>query len=75
MYFKCSEVLLIYDHSVLIAGEMTSEIWFLDRALGWHYLAATFTDYFRLMIMHLGLPHWQYAFTDFGVPPQSKVCA
>ncbi|XP_025077169.1 tubulin polyglutamylase complex subunit 2-like isoform X1 [Pomacea canaliculata] len=70
------KVCMVYRDSkpttVLIAGEMTSEIWFLDRALGWHYLAATFTDYFRLMIMHLGLPHWQYAFTDFGVPPQSK---
>ncbi|KAK7484590.1 hypothetical protein BaRGS_00024222 [Batillaria attramentaria] len=54
------------------SSEMTSEVWFLDRALCWHYLAATFTDYFRLMFMHLGLPHWQYAFTDIGIPPQAK---
>ena len=58
---------------VLLLGELTSEVWFLDRAMGWHYLADSFTDYFRLMVMHLGLPHWQYAFTDIGIPPQAKV--
>ena len=56
-----------------VSGELTSEVWFLDRAMGWHYLADSFTDYFRLMVMHLGLPHWQYAFTDIGIPPQAKV--
>ena len=37
----------------------------------WFFIANTFTDYFRLMIMHLGLPHWQYAFTQVGLDPQS----
>jgi hypothetical protein len=36
-------------------------------------MASTFTDYFRLMVMHLGLPHWQYAFTDVGLDPVSQV--
>nr|XP_002740692.2 PREDICTED: tubulin polyglutamylase complex subunit 2-like [Saccoglossus kowalevskii] len=48
------------------------EIWFLDRSLRWHYLADTFTQYFRLMLMHLGLPQWQYTFTDIGLSPQAK---
>lgn len=52
-----------------------SEIWFLDRSLGWHFLTATFTSYYRLMITHLGLPEWQYAFTPYGPSPQSKVAA
>ena len=39
------------------------QIWFQDNSCGWFFIANTFTDYFRLMIMHLGLPHWQYAFT------------
>ncbi|XP_070175307.1 tubulin polyglutamylase complex subunit 2-like isoform X2 [Littorina saxatilis] len=60
------------DTDFTCSGELTSEIWFLDRGMNWHYLASSFTDYFRLMIMHLGLPHWQYAFTDMGVPPQAK---
>ncbi|XP_041362892.1 tubulin polyglutamylase complex subunit 2-like [Gigantopelta aegis] len=48
------------------------EIWFLDRALRWHFLTHSFLAYYRLMIMHLGLPFWQYSFTDIGLSPQSK---
>ncbi|KAL8625444.1 hypothetical protein ACOMHN_018589 [Nucella lapillus] len=66
-------VCLVYREAKENSGELKSEVWFLDRALGWHYLADTFRDYFRLMVMHLGLPYWQYAFTDIGVPPQAKV--
>ncbi|XP_076465707.1 tubulin polyglutamylase complex subunit 2-like isoform X2 [Babylonia areolata] len=65
-------VCLVYREPKEGSGEMKSEVWFLDRALGWHYLTATFTDYFRLMVMHLGLPYWQYTFTDIGLPPQAK---
>ncbi|KAF6089650.1 tubulin polyglutamylase complex subunit 2 [Phyllostomus discolor] len=32
----------------------------------------TFTAYYRLLITHLGLPQWQYAFTNYGVSPQAK---
>uniref|UniRef100_A0A8C5X3G6 Tubulin polyglutamylase complex subunit 2 n=1 Tax=Malurus cyaneus samueli TaxID=2593467 RepID=A0A8C5X3G6_9PASS len=49
-----------------------TEIWFLDRALYWHFLTKTFTAYYRLLITHLGLPQWQYAFTSYGVSPQAK---
>ena len=49
------------------------EIWFLDRGLRWHYIADSFMAYYRLMIMHLGLPQWQYAFTDIGLSQQAKV--
>jgi hypothetical protein len=34
-------------------------------------VANCFTDYFRLMIMHLGIPGWQYAFTKVGLDPQT----
>lgn len=34
------------------------QIWFQDLSCSWFFIANTFTDYFRLMIMHLGLPHW-----------------
>lgn len=37
----------------------------------WFFIANTFTDYFRLMIMHLGLPNWHYAFTEVGLDPQT----
>ncbi|KAJ7999703.1 hypothetical protein DPEC_G00197160 [Dallia pectoralis] len=48
------------------------EVWFLDRSLFWHFLTPTFTAYYRLMITHLGLPEWQYAFTPYGPSPQAK---
>lgn len=47
------------------------QIWFQDLSCSWFFIANTFTDYFRLMIMHLGLPHWQYAFTQVGLDPQA----
>lgn len=49
------------------------EVWFLDRSLFWHYLTPSFTAYYRLMITHLGLPEWQYNFTQYGPSPQAKV--
>jgi hypothetical protein len=45
------------------------QIWFRDLAGSWFYVAENFTDYFRIMVMHLGLPGWQYAFTDVGLDP------
>ena len=41
----------------------------MDRSLHFHRLASTFTDYYRLLLLHCGLPYWQYKYTDFGVPP------
>eukprot|EP01063_Lacrimia_lanifica_P012606 TRINITY_DN19261_c0_g1_i1.p1 TRINITY_DN19261_c0_g1~~TRINITY_DN19261_c0_g1_i1.p1 ORF type:complete len:254 (+),score=71.90 TRINITY_DN19261_c0_g1_i1:64-762(+) len=43
-------------------------VWFQSLTCTWHYIAKTFTDYFRLLIMHLGLPGWCYVFTDAGLP-------
>ncbi len=45
----------------------------LFRAYDWHFLAPTFTHYFRMMLVHLGLPEWQAIFTPFGPTPWSKV--
>lgn len=47
------------------------QVWFQDLSCSWFFIANTFTDYFRLMIMHVGLPHWQYAFTQVGLDPQT----
>eukprot|EP00696_Hemimastix_kukwesjijk_P006721 gnl/Hemi2/18528_TR6126_c0_g1_i1.p1 gnl/Hemi2/18528_TR6126_c0_g1~~gnl/Hemi2/18528_TR6126_c0_g1_i1.p1 ORF type:complete len:331 (-),score=46.10 gnl/Hemi2/18528_TR6126_c0_g1_i1:105-1097(-) len=48
------------------------EVWFQDLSCQWHFIAKTVVDYFRLMFMHLGLPRWQYAFTDVGLDPICK---
>ncbi|XP_062516768.1 tubulin polyglutamylase complex subunit 2-like [Corticium candelabrum] len=47
-------------------------IWFLDRSLQWHWLADTFTSYYRLMLVHLGLPEWQCVFTTTGLSSEAQ---
>jgi hypothetical protein len=32
------------------------QIWFQDLSCSWFFIANSFTDYFRLMIVHLGIP-------------------
>ncbi|XP_044148555.1 tubulin polyglutamylase complex subunit 2 [Bufo gargarizans] len=56
------------------SGETSPDptIWFLDRALYWHFLTDTFTAYYRILLCHLGLPQWQYSFTSYGLSPQAK---
>lgn len=44
-------------------------VWFQDFSCVWFFVADTFADYFRLMLVHLGLPHWQHVFTDVGLDP------
>lgn len=53
------------------ANHSKPQIWFQDLSCNWFFIANTFTDYFRLMIMHLGIPNWQYAFTKAGLDPQT----
>ncbi|XP_047553391.1 tubulin polyglutamylase complex subunit 2 isoform X3 [Lutra lutra] len=65
------KVCLVYKRGKPALAQDT-EIWFLDRALYWHFLTDTFTAYYRLLITHLGLPQWQYAFTSYGISPQVK---
>lgn len=50
-----------------------ADVWFLDRSLRWHLLAESFLFYYRMMLVHLGLPQWQYAFTDIGLSYSAKV--
>lgn len=66
------KVCLVYRESKTGGTDPKIEIWFLDRGLRWHYITDSFMAYYRLMIMHLGLPQWQYAFTDIGLSQQAK---
>uniref|UniRef100_A0A8C9PR43 Tubulin polyglutamylase complex subunit 2 n=1 Tax=Spermophilus dauricus TaxID=99837 RepID=A0A8C9PR43_SPEDA len=66
------ELVNLLPLSTILASAQDTEIWFLDRALYWHFLTDTFTAYYRLLITHLGLPQWQYAFTRYGISPQAK---
>jgi hypothetical protein len=62
-----------YNNIFLGGSYPKIEVWFLDRSLRWHYLAESFMAYFRLMLMHLGLPQWQYGITDIGLSQQAQV--
>mmetsp|Transcript_13103 Transcript_13103/g.19117 ORF Transcript_13103/g.19117 Transcript_13103/m.19117 type:complete len:284 (+) Transcript_13103:1913-2764(+) len=48
------------------------KVYFQDLSGHWFFIANSFTDYFRLMVMHLGLPHWHYAFTEVGLDTTSQ---
>jgi tubulin polyglutamylase complex subunit 2 len=45
------------------------EVWLQDNSLRWHFICSTFSQYCRLMIMHLGILGWPLIFTPGGVPP------
>lgn len=57
---------------LVLRGKARGEVWFRDHALAWHLLAGSFTEYYRLMTLHLGLPGWQYALTPVG--PSRATC-
>lgn len=66
------KVCLVYKNCSPGVVAQSSEVWFLDRSLCWHHLTSSFTSFYRLMITHLGLPEWHYAFTPYGPSPQAK---
>ena len=57
-------VCLVFDKET----PTVSTFWFQCLDCSWHFIANTYTDYFRLLIMHLGLPGWCYTYTDVGLP-------
>ena len=61
------------DSSCLLSGDVDHGIWLLDLSLDWHYLCASFSDYLRLAIAHLGLVQWPYALTPLGLSPLHEV--
>ncbi|XP_061172313.1 tubulin polyglutamylase complex subunit 2-like isoform X1 [Saccostrea echinata] len=65
-------VCLVFKESKTGGNEPKVEIWFLDRALRWHFLTDSFIAYYRLLLMHLGLPQWQYSLTDIGLCQQAQ---
>lgn len=50
-----------------------ASIWLLDTSYCWHFLAPNFSNYFRKALVHMGLPHWQFKFTDMGLTSTSEV--
>ncbi|KAJ4445825.1 hypothetical protein ANN_12510 [Periplaneta americana] len=69
------KVCLVYIHKSECESDLKREdpkIWLLDRSFEWHYLAADFTQYFRMMLVHQGLPQWQFKFTPMDLTPWAE---
>uniref|UniRef100_A0A8C6UJG4 Tubulin polyglutamylase complex subunit 2 n=1 Tax=Neogobius melanostomus TaxID=47308 RepID=A0A8C6UJG4_9GOBI len=66
------KVCLVYNNCSPVVAQ-SSEVWFLDRSLCWHFLSSSFTSFYRLMITHLGLPEWEYNYTPYGPSPEARV--
>ena len=49
-----------------------AQVWFQDGSCALSLLANTFSEYFRLLALHLGLPGWQYAYTEAGLDPTCR---
>ena len=48
-------------------------IWLLDLSLRLHHLAPDPLTYWRLMLVHLGLPQWHHLAAGTGLTPWAKV--
>ncbi|XP_047544533.1 tubulin polyglutamylase complex subunit 2 [Vanessa atalanta] len=47
-------------------------IWLATREGSWGWLAHSFTHYFRMALVHLGLPGWQAAFANLPLIPWAE---
>lgn len=47
------------------------EVWFQDISARWHFVSASFTNFLRLMVSHLGVYGWQLAYSSEGLPPET----
>ena len=47
-------------------------VYLKDKCCQYHFLADTFSAYWRLYLVHLGIRNWQYAFTPYGLDPGAR---
>ena len=45
--------------ALVYVGSLQPQVWFQDLGCEWSFIAASFTDYYRLLVSHLGIPRWQ----------------
>lgn len=65
---ECAEckVFLAYQ---LQPDQDEPSVWLYDPRNGkWHLLADSFCKYFRMMLVHLGLPQWQMCAANLQLP-------
>jgi len=66
---KVGDSALVYPLDANGGAKGPPEVWFRDRAGGWHWVARSFGAYWRLLLVHLGVLGWQSAFTPQGLNP------
>lgn len=69
---SCSSgrIVLVWSSPSLFLG-----VHFLDPSLNLFFVASSFQDYYRLMLMHLGIRDWIYAFSEAGMTQETMVRA
>lgn len=61
-----SKVFLVYKTS---PDQEEPRIWLHHNSSNqWYHLADNFTKYFKMMLVHLGLPLWQYCAAEMSLP-------
>jgi hypothetical protein len=75
----CGDIALVYlspesSSSSSSSSNLSSspEVWLRDLFGKWNFLATNFSNYYRMMLVHLGLESWQLLFTDLSVDPFMK---
>ena len=69
--FFLGRVVLVYPGR----GETCTEgsLWFLDLSFNPHLLASDVSTYWRLLLVHLGMPQWQPLVAGLGLTPWARV--
>ncbi|KAK9890406.1 hypothetical protein WA026_010496 [Henosepilachna vigintioctopunctata] len=62
------KVVLVYINSRYFPN-----IWVQTMKPEFFFLSDDFTTYLRMSIHHLGIPMWQFAYTEYGIPDSSKM--
>ena len=58
-----------YNSGQICVCSNHSKFYLLDNTLYlWKLPCESFSDYFRLAILHCGIRNWHYIFTDYGLP-------
>lgn len=63
-----TQILLVYE-----SPELEPTIWILDKQAGWQFMCENFTKYFRMLLVHQGLPYWQYCTFNKTLPTWIQV--
>ncbi|XP_034945674.1 tubulin polyglutamylase complex subunit 2 [Chelonus insularis] len=63
-----SKVLLVYNIRPDLDSEPSIWLFHEDNVGKWYHLSDSFTKYFRMMLVHLGLPLWQHCAVGLDLP-------